>query len=297
MNKDTQPIGFDVLFNPALNKGTAFTEEERDKYKLRGLLPPRVTDPDVQLHRALENMRRKYYDIERYIFLSALQSRNDRSENTQEDAPDAQKTMLGAEQLAWLTTALAGSSATWKIVSTDVPLSAPTGSNPEQNGRDAWANGRGDGFSGRTGFERELVALLRSIDEHNVRNVVFLATDVHFAAHVRYDVDLDGDGDRLVFHELVSGPLSAVRAPAPPAFDPTLHPRVESVTAACRLTKSLSANSSGRGRQVAPATAAAVYSMATEGWVPAANSSKSEVPSASESVAPRLVPCQYSALS
>jgi len=78
MNKDTQPIGFDVLFNPALNKGTAFTEEERDKYKLRGLLPPRVTDPDVQLHRALENMRRKYYDIERYIFLSALQSRNER---------------------------------------------------------------------------------------------------------------------------------------------------------------------------------------------------------------------------
>ena len=78
MNKDTQPIGFDVLFNPALNKGTAFTEEERDKYKLRGLLPSRVTDPDVQLHRALENMRRKYYDIERYIFLSALQSRNER---------------------------------------------------------------------------------------------------------------------------------------------------------------------------------------------------------------------------
>ena len=72
------PTGFDVLFNPALNKGTSFTEEERDKYKLRGLLPPGVSDPDVQLHRALENMRRKYYDIERYIFLSALQSRNER---------------------------------------------------------------------------------------------------------------------------------------------------------------------------------------------------------------------------
>ncbi len=53
-----------MLFNPVLNKGTAFTEEERDKYKLHGFVPPRVSDPDVQLHRALENMRRKYYDIE-----------------------------------------------------------------------------------------------------------------------------------------------------------------------------------------------------------------------------------------
>ena len=78
MNSTTEPSGFEVLFNSALNKGTAFTEEERNKYKLRGLLPPRVSDPDVQLHRALENMRRKYYDIERYIFLSALQSRNER---------------------------------------------------------------------------------------------------------------------------------------------------------------------------------------------------------------------------
>ena len=78
MSNQENPTGFEVLFNLALNKGTAFTEEERDKYKLRGLLPPGVSDPDVQLHRALENMRRKYYDIERYIFLSALQSRNER---------------------------------------------------------------------------------------------------------------------------------------------------------------------------------------------------------------------------
>ena len=88
-----QASGFDVLFNPALNKGTAFTETEREKYKLRGLLPPGVSDPDVQLDRALQNMRRKHYDIERYIFLSALQSRNERLyyrlilENIQEVMP------------------------------------------------------------------------------------------------------------------------------------------------------------------------------------------------------------------
>lgn len=85
--------GFDVLFNPALNKGTAFTETEREKYQLRGLLPPGVSDPDVQLDRALQNMRRKHSDIEQYIFLSALQSRNERLyyrlvlENIQEVMP------------------------------------------------------------------------------------------------------------------------------------------------------------------------------------------------------------------
>jgi len=93
MEDSKDESGFDVLFNPALNKGTAFTEAEREKYKLRGLLPPGVSDPDVQLDRALQNMRRKGFDIERYIFLSALQSRNERLyyrlvlENIQEVMP------------------------------------------------------------------------------------------------------------------------------------------------------------------------------------------------------------------
>ncbi|MEM7402308.1 MAG: oxaloacetate-decarboxylating malate dehydrogenase, partial [Pseudomonadota bacterium] len=78
INQENNTSGFDVLFNPSLNKGTAFTEAERKKYKLRGLLPPGISDPDVQLNRALQNMRRKHYDIEKYIFLSALQSRNER---------------------------------------------------------------------------------------------------------------------------------------------------------------------------------------------------------------------------
>ena len=78
MKYEAHPSGFDVLFNPNLNKGTAFTEEEREKYKLRGLLPPGVCDPGVQLKRAVENLHRKHNDIEKYIFLSALQSRNER---------------------------------------------------------------------------------------------------------------------------------------------------------------------------------------------------------------------------
>ena len=71
-----------------------------------------------------------------------------------------------------------------------------------------------------------MIELLQSVDDNDVRNVVFLTTDVHFAAQLRYDVDLNEDGDRLVFHELIGGPLSAIRSPAPPAFDPTLRPVV-----------------------------------------------------------------------
>jgi malate dehydrogenase (oxaloacetate-decarboxylating)(NADP+) len=72
------PTGFKVLNSASLNKGTAFTSEERDKYKLHGLLPPTVNTPEAQLSRALQNMRRKYYDIERYVFLKSLQGRNER---------------------------------------------------------------------------------------------------------------------------------------------------------------------------------------------------------------------------
>ena len=72
------PMGYDRLKRADLNKGTAFTESERDQYRLRGLLPARVSTQDEQVLRALENMHRKAYDIERYIFLLALQGRNER---------------------------------------------------------------------------------------------------------------------------------------------------------------------------------------------------------------------------
>jgi malate dehydrogenase (oxaloacetate-decarboxylating)(NADP+) len=71
-------IGMQLLHNPVLNKGTSFTEKERDLFRLRGLLPPRVFSQDQQVTRALENLRRKDSDLERYIFLMALQDRNEK---------------------------------------------------------------------------------------------------------------------------------------------------------------------------------------------------------------------------
>jgi malate dehydrogenase (oxaloacetate-decarboxylating)(NADP+) len=71
------PRGFDLLRNSILNKGTAFTEREREAFDLQGLLPPRVHTQEEQLVRVLENMRGKQTDLEKYIFLTALQDRNE----------------------------------------------------------------------------------------------------------------------------------------------------------------------------------------------------------------------------
>ena len=69
--------GVDLLHDPALNKGTAFSETERDGLGLRGLLPARVFTQEGQMARVLENIRRKTSDIEKYIFLVSLQDRNE----------------------------------------------------------------------------------------------------------------------------------------------------------------------------------------------------------------------------
>ncbi len=69
--------GADLLHDPLLNKGTAFTDAERDKLGLRGLVPPRVFSQDQQLTRVLDSFRRKTTDLEKYIHLISLQERNE----------------------------------------------------------------------------------------------------------------------------------------------------------------------------------------------------------------------------
>jgi malate dehydrogenase (oxaloacetate-decarboxylating)(NADP+) len=70
--------GVDLLHDSAYNKSTAFTRAEREEYGLRGLLPYISSNQQLQIKRIMGNLRRKEFDIERYIFLSALQERNER---------------------------------------------------------------------------------------------------------------------------------------------------------------------------------------------------------------------------
>jgi malate dehydrogenase (oxaloacetate-decarboxylating) len=71
------PHGMDLLNRQGLNKGTAFTEDERSAFGLHGLLPPHVETLDEQLVRAYEAYQRKDDDLERHIYLCALQDTNE----------------------------------------------------------------------------------------------------------------------------------------------------------------------------------------------------------------------------
>ncbi|MAA75871.1 MAG: NAD-dependent malic enzyme [Salinisphaeraceae bacterium] len=70
--------GLARLQDARVTKGTAFTEEERDRHGLRGLLPPRVMTMQHQVDRIMENLRAKPSPLEKYILLVALQNRNER---------------------------------------------------------------------------------------------------------------------------------------------------------------------------------------------------------------------------
>ena len=73
----TLPRGMELLDNPNLNKGTAFTDEERERLGLVGLLPDSVEDIDRQLERVLGHLKTKPTDLERYIYLIGLCDRNE----------------------------------------------------------------------------------------------------------------------------------------------------------------------------------------------------------------------------
>ena len=71
------PRGMDLLDTPLLNKGTAFSDTERTQFGLHGLLPPCVETLEEQVARAHEAYARKEDDLERHIYLRALQDNNE----------------------------------------------------------------------------------------------------------------------------------------------------------------------------------------------------------------------------
>ena len=74
---DITLMGHQLLDEPLLNKGSGFSEAERRELGLLGLLPLHCSTIEEQLARVYENYRLKENDVERYIFLTALQDRNE----------------------------------------------------------------------------------------------------------------------------------------------------------------------------------------------------------------------------
>src|SRR3989449_6182631 len=75
--RGARAAGTEVLIRPLMNEGTAFTEDERSDLGLQGLLPPHVETLDEQVTRAYEAYARKTDDLERHIYLRALQDTNE----------------------------------------------------------------------------------------------------------------------------------------------------------------------------------------------------------------------------
>ena len=71
------PKGIELLHNPLLNKGTAFTVSERKKLQLEGLLPPFVMSQEEQKIKVLSSVRVQTTDLDKYIYLTSLQDRNE----------------------------------------------------------------------------------------------------------------------------------------------------------------------------------------------------------------------------
>ncbi len=151
----------------------------------------------------------------KHVELVLLDTRSRRDANSAPDDAERPKTMLGLEQRYWLERVLRESSATWKLVVSSVPISIPTGSDGAA-GRDGWADG-----GGPTGFERELIGILRSLEASGVRNLVFLSTDVHFASVLRYVPFADRPDFQV--EEFITGPLQAGIFPRD-ELDPSLRP-------------------------------------------------------------------------
>ncbi len=150
----------------------------------------------------------------RLVEIVILDTRQYRSANGLADGPE--KTMLGPAQREWLLAALEGSDAVWKLVVSSVSLSVPTG----RLARDGWANGSTHltPAGSTTGFEHELLAIVRALAAKRVRNVVWVVADLHRAEVIRH-TPLPG----LVFHEVIAGPLRGSTG-RPGILDDTLRP-------------------------------------------------------------------------
>ncbi|HYF98713.1 MAG TPA: alkaline phosphatase D family protein [Candidatus Saccharimonadales bacterium] len=131
------------------------------------------------------------------------------------------KTILGKSQLEWLKHSIRNSDTTWKIILNDVPVTIPHCFSDQKLNKSRCDNWATDNKSIAT-FTKERNDFMNYLDKNDIRNVIFIVTDVHHPANVLVDHDFDGDGDRLRFYELLSGPLSA-KTNIPQPLDPTIN--------------------------------------------------------------------------
>jgi alkaline phosphatase D len=130
---------------------------------------------------------------------------------------------LGEAQLAWLKRALSASTATWKVMACSIPIGLVVRDFPSHF--EGLANAHDGAPLGR---ELEIAGLLRFIRDERIRNVVWIAGDVHYCAAHHYDPRRARFTEFHPFWEFVAGPLHAGTF-GPNALDATFGPEVRFV--------------------------------------------------------------------
>lgn len=170
-------------------------------------------DPE-QIYRSFN-----YGPLLEILMLDMRSYRGPNTENRQTTQSEETE-FLGSGQIKWLKQQLLGSKATWKVIGSDMPvgLVVPDGDSAAEN----LANVDGPPL----GRELEMAELLRFIKDKNIKNVVWLTADVHYAAAHYYDPNQAQFQDFTPFWEFVSGPLNAGTF-GPNSLDNTFGPLVK----------------------------------------------------------------------
>ncbi|KAA0025046.1 alkaline phosphatase D family protein [Antrihabitans cavernicola] len=148
------------------------------------------------------------------VFILDMRSYKDPNPQAWAESDDAG--ILGAAQTQWLIDGLKSSTATWKVVANDLPISIvvpDANTNPPSGPPSMEAVAQGD--NGRP-LGREIAFSRILSGTRDVRNVVFLTADVHYTAAISYHPDRAGFADFAPFWEFVSGPLNAGSFPQSP---------------------------------------------------------------------------------
>ncbi|MEQ8954869.1 MAG: alkaline phosphatase D family protein [Gammaproteobacteria bacterium] len=136
-----------------------------------------------------------------FLDLRSYRGPNSRNRQPQKSAETA---FMGDRQLQWLKQSLADSTATWKIICSDMPIGLIVpdgGSGVVENG----ANADGPPL----GRELEIADLLGFVHRQEIANVHFITADVHYCASHYYSPEKAVFKDFTPFWEFVSGPLHA----------------------------------------------------------------------------------------
>ena len=137
------------------------------------------------------------------VFSLDLRSYRSPDSHNRQPTADGSTRLFGPAQMAWFKARLKATTAAWKLVQCGVPLGVVV-----PDGKDRY-EGVANADSALLGREFEIASLLRFIRDENIRNVVWVTGDVHYAAAHHYHPDRATFKEFAPFWEFVAGPMNA----------------------------------------------------------------------------------------